>query len=154
MSVTVRMAVPADVPTIVELGKELHAWSGLIERGLPFDPEWSSKLCLRWLEQPERFGVFMGEIAGVPAGAMAVALNPSFFGDAIFATEVFWGAFAAARGLGVTSALADMALVWARERGATHSCFLVIPHRDQNIVIGSLKRRGYAPLETVWARRV
>lgn len=152
--IVVRRATPEDVPFVVELGAILHARSGLENRGLGFNPIVAHENAERWIARPDVSTILLAELAGLPVGGIGLVMSPLYFGSAMVATSCFWGQLNEVRGLGVARALLAGAEQWARERGATHLTFLVLPNREQNKVIAALRRRDFEQVETAWTRRL
>lgn len=152
--ITTRLAHRDDVPFIVDLGAELYERSKLCNRGFAFDRRAAEVAADHWLALPDRFLIVIAEIASLPVGVLGAALSSLYFGHEETMTVCFWGQIQEARGLGVSRALMDVAGAWAKEHGASHINFLVLPNREQNRVIGALRRRGFEQTETAWTRRL
>lgn len=154
MTVTVRPATTGDATFISDLGVELYATTSMCDAGITLDQDVALASLAAWLSAGDRFGVFVAEVVGRPVGAIGIVRNPSYFGRAVFATELFFGRIEAFRGEGITKALIKAAEDWARDAGATHVCFLAVDNAEQEAVEQMLFRRGYSALETTWCRRI
>lgn len=131
------IATEADLPLIVELGREAHAgsvWDGLAD----FDPE-SYALSCRTLIEGDNSEVFVSE-----RGTLWLARFPLWFNHAeALVSEVFFYATAGGD-----------ALRREGERWASGNLLTMARHDKTDPRLDSLYRRaGYAPIEHIWIRR-
>lgn len=132
------IATEADLPLIIELGREAHAGSAWDDVGTLFDAESYEASC-RHLMEGENSAVFVSE-----RGTLWMAKFPLFFNhDETMAAEIF---FYATKG---GDALRREAERWAEGCLSTMGRHAKTDPRLDNLY----KRAGYAPLEHIFIRR-
>ena len=135
----VRRATASDVARFVELGLRFYAEEGNRE----VSPHQLARFALSHLGDENRLFLVAGEpLAAVLLGGFA----PHYLTGEPTAFKTAWYALPAARGLGAHLLRAFEA--WATAKGARR--IIVAGRRQRTLAL--LSRRGYAPLETVYAK--
>src|SRR5690349_5532293 len=83
---TVRRAIPADLETIVQMGRALHKESPRY-RGMIFDAEKVRELVAGLIQSPTA-AVFIVEAEGEPTGLAAIVAAERWFGPNRYATDL------------------------------------------------------------------
>jgi GNAT superfamily N-acetyltransferase len=129
----IRPAGEADLPLILDMGRELHAATGLPGR---YDPK-------HFAARVTRMDGFVS-----PRGAILGIVTPSMWSpDVLVAWEGFWWA-TDGNGMALLRAFEG----WARESGATR-VQIGTQHAYRGEAVGRLlEREGYAMRETYWTK--
>lgn len=134
---TVRQALPEDLPAVVAYGAEFHAAS--VHRGFPLDIGAFAGFAARLIDDG---GVFLSD-----TGFIGGALVPLYFSPAVLiAAELFW--FTKAEGAALREAFEG----WARSRGAAVVQFSSMADERERAVARVLRCAGYAPAETSYLK--
>jgi GNAT superfamily N-acetyltransferase len=135
----VRQGTAADVSRFVELGLRFYAEEGNREASA----HQLVRFAISHLQNEDRVFLVAGDpIAAILCGVMA----PHYLTGEPTACKTAWYALPAARGLGAHLLRAFES--WARAKGARR--LIVAGRLDRTLTL--LSRRGYAPLETVYAK--
>lgn len=142
---TVRPAVAADVPRIVEMGVRFVAESEYWKLGTA-NPDKIAVLALSLIESG---GLFVAEDASGIVGMLGGCLMDHPMLDSLVASELAWWVEPDHRGTAGARLLSAFA-AWARERGA-NALHMVAPNVR---VAMHYKRLGYFEMETSFMRRI
>lgn len=122
------IATEADLPRIVEWGRQFHAISPYA--GLPYAPERVAETVRGLMES----GVVLISETGMAAAVMA----PLWFADGLAAQEVFWWGDASLR-----QGLED----WARANGCTTFSMICLENEKAPVMARLYRMQGYRPCE-------
>ncbi len=143
---TIRPAVLADVPTLVEMGGhflEQTAYRDVIAHS----PEQMAAMASH-LVTNDMCTVLVAEQAGAIVGMLGLVAAPHFLSGEMSAGEVFWWMEPEARGAGLR--LLKAAEQWARDKGATGLQMIAPDDR-----VGAVYTRlGYRLIERSYFRRL
>jgi GNAT superfamily N-acetyltransferase len=122
--VTIRKAVEADIPTLVELGRRLHDESPHFVR-YEYSSEKVAALARRLivgesLLSPPPGGVLVAELEGRIVGMIVGLVIEHFFGSSRFATDLTFYVAPEHRGGSTAVRLIRAFEEWARENGAQY----------------------------------
>jgi hypothetical protein len=132
-------ATAADVPRIVDLGARFHAYS--CHRGIPFDAEAFRGVAERLVEGG---AVFLSD-----DGMCGGLVSPLYFNPAFsVAVELFWYAPNGGKGL------REEFEAWAEEQGVSAIQFSAMADDHLPAVTRLYRRAGYAPIETLFLKRL
>lgn len=113
----IRNAVTADVPNLVELGREMHQESPRFSR-LSFDGDKVAMLFCSLIEGDHGF-VMVAERGGQIIGGMAAYIAAHWFSQDLVATDLALFVSPDARGGACVPRLVDAYSTWATDRGAS-----------------------------------
>lgn len=135
----IRQATAEDVPAIVEMGREFHAYSPW--RGVPFDAVAVAEFARRLIEG----GVVLLSERGMIGGL----LSPLYFNPAhVVAVELFW--WAKAEGGALRAAFEE----WGRNAGAHAVQFSALGDAHAEAMDRMFRRHGYARIETGYVKEL
>lgn len=136
----IRHAAPADIPELVELARDFHAYSPWADL-IPYDPEGMADFIGRLIEH----GVVLMSEDGMCAGL----LNPAFFNPSfVMAAELMW--WAPKDGRALRLAFEE----WALANGAHAVQFSGLGDDRAPTIAKLFKRAGYTPVETGFFKRL
>lgn len=134
----IREATHADLPQIITLGAEFHAYSPY--RDVPFDAEAFGEFCARLIDG----GVILLSDDGMLGGL----LNPLYFNPSVvMGAELFWWARREGR------QLREAFEAWAKDRGAQGVQFSGLADERQETIRKVFARAGYVPTEQAFFKR-
>jgi GNAT superfamily N-acetyltransferase len=141
-SITIRKAMPADVPAFVEMWEEFSREHErmVVQKTKPFrefyvrrdDVSERVERYFRKNIRSRNWGVFIGEADGRPAGYMTVTIqkNPPVYEidrighiDDIYIRKLY-------RGAGLSSRFKDLAIDWFRRKGLSYMSLRVAPENS------------------------
>lgn len=140
----VRFAEPTDRDRVISLLRESHAAAGYT---FPFQAARAALLFQQHMASPNACVIVIGRPA---QGILLAVSNDHPFGAGQVAVETIWFVSEAARGRGSLRML-DAYEAWAKSVG---SASIVMASMSINDVSGIYLRRGYAPIETHFLKRV
>lgn len=143
---TIRQATEADVPAMVEMGREFVRSTSYRDT-VPESPEHLSGVGALLLKHGV---VLLAEQDGRVVGMIAGTVYPHYLTGARTLGESWWWVNEGARGHGAADALLDALEAWGRSQGATRSEL-----GSRNAVLDRFyRRRGYRPVERVHAKEL
>jgi GNAT superfamily N-acetyltransferase len=142
--IRVRLAVEADLPRLVAMGRRFIAESKY-HAEIEDNPAQRETLMRRFLDN-EAGALFVTGEAGAPTGMIAVYLYANPLDGNPWAGELFWWVDPEHRGPGIV--LLKTAEAWARERGA-RKIIMVAPTKR---VAAAYRALGYSRLETHFSK--
>lgn len=151
---TIRPALPGDVPALLELGEEFYRVAGCEALGLRFDRDslidTMEGIALEGLLQVAE------EDDGNVVGCIAAVLLPWYLDKRqTVAQEIWWYVRPEARGGNAGRALLGALEDWAHQQGASLVQMATPGPASQDEAVGRLYRRwGYEYVESAWARKV
>jgi hypothetical protein len=136
----IRKATLNDVPAIVDMGVQFHAYSPF--KDIPFDPEATARFVAGCIETG---AVFLSE-HGMCGGVVApFYFNPRF----TQATEFFWWSPVKGEGRELREAFE----AWAKEAGASAVQFGALADGKYEDVARNYTAAGFKPMETTFLKR-
>lgn len=145
---TLRLATAADDHEVLRMALQFLASSTYRDQ-VTKDAAHLQQL-VTWLRDEQLLLVLEDE-AGELVGMLGMAIVPSLMSGEPIAYEAAWWLAPERRGSRWAVRLWERAEAWAEEKGAAAIQMIAPAHSD----VGSLyARRGYAPLETTWQKRV
>ena len=129
----IRRAGPEDIPAIVNMGRDFHAYSPW--SAVPFDDEATEDFAAKMIDG----GVILMSDTGMIGGV----LSPLYFNPAhVVAVELFWWATAGG------GALREAFEEWAKDGGAHAVQFSALGNTHSEAMGRMFARHGYRPVET------
>lgn len=131
------IATEADIPRMVEMGRQFHAHSPYAD--VAFDADATADLLRRVIADGGAFVSDAGMIGGIT--------SPLYFAPShTVAVELFWWSNGGGR------ALREEFEAWARERGAYAVQMSALANGDAEAVDRNYTRAGYAKAETAYLK--
>lgn len=136
----IRPATHADIPAMLDLGAQFHAYSGLSE--IAYDPD-AFRATLEAGIGSESQAYFVVESGGVLRGMTGGIVYPSYFNrDALAGQEMFWWCDNA-EGVRLYRALEQ----WAISKGCKSFTMVAISDQHAERMDKLYRRMGYRPVE-------
>lgn len=146
-----RLAVPSDIPRLVEMAAAFVDYAGFEAMGFPFAPVKTATLMAELMASPKAL-LLVGGSDGEVRGMIGALAYPMFFSEGLMAQELFWWAEPATPGLG--DRLLEMAERWAALKGCGSLSMVALSERRGRAVGRRLKSRGYVRMEERFIKRL
>ncbi len=141
----IRKANPADIPTIIEMARDMHAESPRYHT-LGFVVEKINTLALHLISTPGAGGVLVAEKQGKLVGMFAFHINQHFFSNDIFASDIVMYLRPGVRGGSLFPRMVKAFEAWADEYGVKEKLLGVSTGIDSWRTVAALERMGYTPV--------
>lgn len=151
MTINVRRAEPADLPSCLDMTARFHAASPVSDVA-PFDRDGMAVTLKEMLSNP-RAGVWLALQDRTPVGIAGALLYPLYFNPAYeVVQELFWWLDPVARGSGAGEKLFRNVQDWAKDTGAV-AVFMVALDDDRVSKMDKFYRRaGFSPMERTYMK--
>jgi len=140
----IRRATREDIPRIVEMATECHAWLNLKNK-VGADPARIFDLASLFIASPEHL-LLLSEKEEQVVGVIALGVVTHVFSGEKVGTELLWWVEPEARSNGTALELLEAGEAWAAAQGAER-IEMISPYGSTLEKL--YQRRGYTPLETV-----
>lgn len=149
----IRPASPADIPALVEMGREFHREAGWPER-VEFDAASFEETLWKFLRGEADGFLIVAEFDGEAVGMAAMLFFPFIFNAGVTGSqELFWYARPEHRN-GAGEALLSAMESIAQARGARTFTMFAVPGLRDAALARLYRRRGYAPAEPSFIRNL
>ena len=137
----VRLAADCDIPRMVEMGRQFHAYAGIVEAS--FDPDSFARTLKHGMQSADQ-AYFVAEVDGRVCGMTGGVVYPSYFNhSALAGQEMFWWSDSPGVGRGLYLALEK----WAVSKGCKSFTMIALADERSKRMDKVYKRMGYRPSE-------
>jgi len=138
-----------DMPVVMRMLQEFHAYAGMGALGVPFCAE-SIKETLAHLTLSETGVCFVADVDGRLVGCCAGIISPWFYNrTALVLTELWLWVDEIARSHGVGKVFVDELMTWGKDKGCSR---VVMAGLDGKHTDGFYKKMGFDVIETHYIR--
>lgn len=150
--VTIRGALPRDLPCIVEMGREFYSQTSYPSSGVMFDDTTFADTIAK-LATSEESVILVAEIGGEVVGMIAATSNKHWLNASHrVGHEVFWWVDPCYRTTKAGSMLIDEIERWAQQVGCKVFCVCSTATLKPKALDRLYRRRGYVPYDHIYAR--
>lgn len=147
MRLTRRRATAADIPRLVEMGREFARVTG---ESMPFVADAVAERMAFYLSLDNCLVQVLDD-DGQAVGALGAICFPHYLlAPSLMASEMFWWVDPAYRGVGSSLRLIEDYEAWAREKGCVKAAFSMFVAEPRMRTL--LERRGFRLLEMAFAK--
>lgn len=150
--ITVRKAIPSDLPNLIAMGREFYQCSGYWQSGVEFDARTFADTISK-LSLSEDSAILVASLGGEAIGMIAATSNKHWLNASHrVGHEVFWWVDPCYRTTKAGSMLIDEIERWAQQVGCKVFCVCSTATLKPKALDRLYRRRGYVPYDHIYAR--